>query len=90
MIGMKVRSMKSSKVRMSLGNAEGHEGFVFVGAVGAEMPPPWLVVDSLEVDEERLGMETTTTRTLSGSEFGWDGPLILVEDGLEVVGADPA
>ena len=54
------------------------------------MSPPWLVVDSLEVDEERLGMETTTTRTLSRSEVGWDGPLVMIEGGLEVVGACPA
>ena len=54
------------------------------------MPPPWLVVDSLAVDEGRLGMETPTTRTSSGSEVVRDGPLILAEDGLEVVGAGPA
>ena len=54
------------------------------------MSPPWLVVNSLEVDEESLGMEATTTRALIGSEVGWDGPLKLIEDGLEVVGAGPA
>ena len=54
------------------------------------MPPPWVIVDSLGVNEERLGVEATTTRTLSGSEVGWDGPLILEKDGLEVVGAGPA
>ena len=75
MIGMKVRSMKSNKVQ--------------IDAVGAEMLPPW-IVNSLGVDEESLGMEATTTRTSSGSEVGWDGPLKLIEDGLEVVRAGPA
>ena len=90
MIRVKVRTVKWNKIRMGLGNAEGLVGFVFVGAVGAEMPPPWIVINSLGVDEEELGLVATTTRTLSGSEVGWDGPLKLIEDGLEVVGAGPA
>ena len=54
------------------------------------MLPPWLIVNSAEVDEERLGMETTTMRTLSGSEVRWDGPLVMIKDGLEVVRAGSA
>jgi hypothetical protein len=53
------------------------------------MLPPW-IVNSLGVDEESLGMEATTTRALIGSEVRWDGPLKMIEDGLEVVGAGPA
>ena len=84
---MKVRPVKSNKVGMGLGNAEGLVGVV--SAVGAEMLPPW-IVSSLGVDEEELGLVALTAGALSGSEVGRDGPLILAEDGLEVVGAYPA
>ena len=39
------------------------------------------------MDEEGLGLVALTAGALSGSEVGQDGPLILAEDGLEVVGA---
>ena len=69
MTGMKVRSMKSNKVRVGLGDAEDLVGFVFVGAVGAEMPPfLWAVFDSLGLNEEGFGVEAPTTRTFGGSK----------------------
>ena len=39
MIRVKVRSMESNKVRIGLADAEDLIGFVFVGAVGAELLP---------------------------------------------------
>ena len=89
MIGMKVRTVKWNKIRMGLGDVEEKRRVAHVGAIGAEVLPPW-IVNPRGVDEEDLGMEATTMRTLSRSEFSWDGPLILVEDGLEVFGAGPA
>ena len=74
---------------MGLGDVEEKQRVAHVSAIGAEMLPPW-IINSLGVDKGSLGMEATTARTSSGSEVGWDGPLKLIEDGLEVVRAGPA